>query len=345
MNLQCIQREADPLGPPEAKGRRDKWPFTHWPAHERRLPVFPMSPSYDAPFSSAGRPERSASTRPLWHQRASRDAVRRQFHGRSHRRHHAGHLRLSARTGHRRPAVHRARTRTPSRAPAQRDGARGAGGERRRDDHPARRWLHADACDFARDPRLQPRPQRPSWPTASSSRPRTIRRRTAASSTTRRTADRPTPTSPLDPGSGQRIARARQRGVKRMPARAALTAPTTHAAGFRRALRRRPRPTSSTSTRSERAASAIGVDPLGGASLRVLAADRRALRSEHHRRQHGDRSDVRVHDAGSRRQDPDGLLEPVRDGEAGRAEGSLSTSRSATIPTPTGTASSRRRPG
>ena len=80
--------------------------------------------------------------------------------------------------------------------PGAAHGARGAGRQRRRDRHPARRRLHADAGHLARHPRLQPRPHRTTWPTASSSRRRTTRRRTAASSTTRPTAARPTPTSP-----------------------------------------------------------------------------------------------------------------------------------------------------
>ena len=80
--------------------------------------------------------------------------------------------------------------------------ARGAGGQRRRDRHPARRRLHADAGHLARHPRPQPRPHTTASPTASSSRRRTTRPRTAASSTTRPTAARPTPTSP----SGSRTA-------------------------------------------------------------------------------------------------------------------------------------------
>ena len=54
----------------------------------------------------------------------------------------------------------------------------------------------------------------------------------------------------------------------------------------------------------------LGVDPLGGAARAVLGADQRDLRARHHRRQPGDRSDVLVHDGGSRRQDPHGLSSP-----------------------------------
>ena len=56
----------------------------------------------------------------------------------------------------------------------------------------SRRRHHADAGDLAGDPGAQPRSRQVAWPMAWSSRHRTIRRRTVASSTTRLTADRPT---------------------------------------------------------------------------------------------------------------------------------------------------------
>ena len=74
--------------------------------------------------------------------------------------------------------------------------ARSAGRQRRRGHDRPRRRLHADAGHLARHPRRTTAAARTAWPTASSSRRRTIRPRTAASSTTRRTAVRPTPTSP-----------------------------------------------------------------------------------------------------------------------------------------------------
>ena len=55
----------------------------------------------------------------------------------------------------------------------------------------------------------------------------------------------------------------------------------------------------------------------------VLAGHRLTLQAEHHHRELDDRSGVRVHDAGPRRQDPDGLFQPIRDGGARRAEGSV----------------------
>ena len=52
-----------------------------------------------------------------------------------------------------------------------------------------------------------------------------------------------------------------------------------------------------------------------------------------------DRSDLRVHDRRPRRPDPDGLLEPLGDGAAGRAQGPTTGSPLPTIPMPIGTAS------
>ena len=60
---------------------------------------------------------------------------------------------------------------------------------------------------------------------------------------------------------------------------------------------------------------------------------------EHRGRESAGRSDLLVHDGRPRRQDPDGLLEPVRDGAPRGAEGPVSASPSPTTPTPTGTAS------
>ena len=73
---------------------------------------------------------------------------------------------------------------------------RGVRRQRRRDHDRRARRLHADACHLARDPELQQGHERPALPMASSSRRRTIRRRTAATNITRRMAARPIPTSP-----------------------------------------------------------------------------------------------------------------------------------------------------
>ena len=55
----------------------------------------------------------------------------------------------------------------------------------------------------------------------------------------------------------------------------------------------------------------------------VLGADQRALRHADHRRQSRARCHVLVHDGGPRRADPHGPVEPARDGQSRRAEGSL----------------------
>ena len=88
----------------------------------------------------------------------------------------------------------------------------------------------------------------------------------------------------------------------------------------------------------------IGVDPMGGASRRLLGRDRRALRARPDGTQRGGRPDVRLHDRRLGREDPDGPVVAVRDGPARRACATGSTSPSGTTPTPTATASSRRGP-
>ena len=104
------------------------------------------------------RPEPAGQLR---HQRASRLAAARVVHRGPHPGHHPGDLRLPACPGHRRPALHGQGHACALRAgPAHR--ARSPGGQRRRDDHPARRRRHPDAGHLARHPGLQPRPHRAS---------------------------------------------------------------------------------------------------------------------------------------------------------------------------------------
>ena len=90
---------------------------------------------------------------------------------------------------------------------------------------------------------------------------------------------------------------------------------------------------------------ALAVDPLGGAGGALLGADQHRVRARHRGREPEGRSHLLVHDRGSRRRDPDGLLEPLRDGPARRPQGSLPRSPSRTTRTRTGTGSSRRRRG
>ena len=119
------------------------------------------------------------------------------------------------------------------------------------------------------------------------------------------------------------LLRAGNAGVKRVPFATAIKAATTHQEDFVLPYVQRSARTSSTWTPSASA----GLDAGRGSARRrgeaVLGADQRRLRAQHRRRQPGDRPDVLVHDGRSRRQDPHGPLEPVRDGAARRAEGSV----------------------
>ena len=83
----------------------------------------------------------------------------------------------------------------------------------------------------------------------------------------------------------------------------------------------------------------IGADPLGGASVAYWGRYRRAVRAGPDRGQPEGGPDLPLHDPRLGRQDPHGLLVAVRDGRPDRADRTSSTWRSATTPTPTGTAS------
>ena len=191
------------------------------------------------------------------------------LHRGPHPRDHPGDLRVPRASAASTGRSIWARTRTP--CPARRaHGPRGAGGQRR------------DVC-IERGDGFTPTPvvshailaynagRTRAWPTASSSRPRTIRRPTAASSTTRPTAGPPTPTSPA--------------GSRTAPMRCSRPATRREAHALRAALSRGQHArddfvtpyvaTWQTSIDMEaiRAAGVrIGVDPLGGASLALLAA-------------------------------------------------------------------------
>ena len=141
------------------------------------------------------RPDLMIATR--WSASAPADIAARRCTARSPKRTSWRSPRRSATTarsaGHRRPALHgQGHARAVGAGAAHR--ARGAGGQRRRDRHPAR----TTASRRRRSSRARfwstTAAARSISPTASSSRLRTIRRRMAASSTTRPTAARPIPT-------------------------------------------------------------------------------------------------------------------------------------------------------
>ena len=68
---------------------------------------------------------------------------------------------------------------------------------------------------------------------------------------------------------------------------------------------------------------APGRRSIGRREHRLLVAHRRTLRARHQCREPHGRSALFVHDRRPRRQDPHGLLEPLRDGQARRAEGQI----------------------
>ena len=134
--------------------------------------------------------------------------------------------------GHRRPALPgQGHARAVRPGPAH--GARGAGGQRRRDRDPARRRRHADAGHLARHPRPQPRPHRAPrrrhrhHAVAQSAGGRRLQVQPAERRPGRHRRDqldrRTAPTSCCASGNA---------GVKRMPLAAALAAATTHQEDF-----------------------------------------------------------------------------------------------------------------
>ena len=77
----------------------------------------------------------------------------------AHPRDHAGDLRLPERAAASTGPLFLGKDTHALSGPAQRTALEVLAAQRRRDDHPARRRLHADAGDLARDPRAQPRPR------------------------------------------------------------------------------------------------------------------------------------------------------------------------------------------
>ena len=128
----------------------------------------------------------------------------------------------------------------------------------------------------------------------------------------------------LDPGPRQRPA-ARpatpRSSACRSPRR--ISADTTHAGRFRPALCRRPGATSSTWRRSAAAGLKLGVDPLGGAAVHywepiadIYGLDITVVNPTVD-------PTFRFMTRRPRRQDPHGLLQPLRDGQPGEAQGPL----------------------
>ena len=184
------------------------------------------------------------------------------------------------------------------------------------------------------------------WPTASSSRPPTTRPRTAASSTTRPTAGRPTPTITawIEERANALLA-AGLRGVRRMPYERALPRGDHALPRLRHPLRGRSGQRRRHGGHRAPPGSKIGVDPMGGAGVAYWEpiAERYGL-------------DLEVvnptvdptfslHDRGPGRQDPHGLLLALRHGQPDRAEGPLRHRLRQRPRLPTATASSPAAPG
>ncbi len=134
------------------------------------------------------------------------------------------------------------------------------------------------------------------------------------------------------------LLRAGNAGVKRVPYATAVKA-GEHASGrLRPPLCRGPAERRGHGRHPRRPPRAGG-GPAGRGGRALLGPHQCRLRARHRRRQSGDRSAVRLHDAGPRRQDPHGLLEPACHGAAGGPQGSSSAWPLPTIPTRTATAS------
>ena len=225
-------------------------------------------------------PAAARAARRVRHLRASRLVVRRELQRGAHPRDHAGDL---STTGQQKgidgPLFLGIDTHALS-EPALAQRARGARGQRRRRHASTRRdgYTPTPVISHAILTYNRGRARRTS-PTASSSRRRTIRPRTAASSTTRRTAAPPTPTSRGGSRTAPtRCSRTGLRGVQRIPYERARARATTHRHDYvDRYVDDLGNVVDMEAIRGARLK--LGVDPLGGASVGVLGADRRALRA------------------------------------------------------------------
>ena len=202
------------------------------------------------------------------------------------------------------------------------DGARGARGQRRDRAGRRRRPLHADARGLARDHQGERRPADRDRPGRRHRRHAVAqpagRRRLQVQPAARRTGrhrrhvGHRRPGQRADPGwAGRRTAHPVRAGtcgrvVVRLPRR----------------VRRRP----AVGGRHRRDSPSGRADrrrPAGWRVGRLLGRDRRAARSRADCRQPAGRPDLAVHDAGLGREDPDGLLVAVGDGEPDRPQGRL----------------------
>ena len=295
------------------------------------------------------RSRQPARARRLRHQRPPGCSRGRRLQRGAHPGDHAGDLRAPGARRHHRAALSR---RGHARGVGARaaHGARGARRERRRDAGPGRRPVHADPGAVARDHLVQ-------------RHARARRRRGNAGladgivitpshnpPARRRLQVQPAPRRPRRQrhherrrGARQRAARATAGDIRRVPYERAPHRARHPRLRLPHALRGGPAEGRRHRRDRARAASSWGPTRWAAPACSTGRAIAEHFHLDLHGRQQGRRSAVRVHDAGPRRQDPDGLLQPVRDGQPARAARTASPSPSATTRTPTATASSRRR--
>ncbi len=118
------------------------------------------------------------------------------------------------------------------------------------------------------------------------------------------------------------LLRGKNAGVKRVPLDTAIKAATTHQEDFVLPYVNDLRNVvDMDAIRS--AGLKLGVDPLGGAAVHYWEPINEIYGLDIRCGEPASRSDLHVHDGRSRRQDPHGLLQPLRDGPARRPQGSI----------------------